>query len=272
LRERHRVLETILRKFPRIDQCTAHTICDEVDWNELYAFEAAEEIIKQCQSEDLKKRGEQLPIGCLELCQEFPNIDKRLVSLAFIRGEYDLEYARDYLVSEPLLASLKQELFGTRRSDERSERALAILSGPSPVTVSPRPPSIAVAPKLNDEKKTKTVDLHGYTVDEACDVARETMANLASGFKKVNFITGRGVHSRNGEAKIRPMILHLMNFLGYERRLMPANPGIIEVLPEGQQFSELLPPEVGHVTACTNPPNPARITSPQDALRSKVLG
>jgi hypothetical protein len=230
-------LDTIRAKFARIDECTAQAICEEVDWNEFHAFEAAEEIIQQCQAADLKKKGEVIPEGCRDLCAEFSVIDEKLVALAFIRAGYDAENARDYLTSEPLLDSLKQELHGSPCARDRSACALEVLSRKHERPFSARLPVIHI-PKPLDEKRTKTIDLHGYSVSEAYELACETMASLPSAFRKVNFITGRGVHSANGVAKIRPMILHLMSSLGHERRVMEANPGIIEVLPHGQSFAD----------------------------------
>jgi hypothetical protein len=54
----------------------------------------------------------------------------------------------------------------------------------------------------------------------------------------VNFICGRGNHSRDFEPKIRPRVLLVMDELGCERRLMQLNPGIVEVMPIGFSFAD----------------------------------
>lgn len=62
------------------------------------------------------------------------------------------------------------------------------------------------AMKVQDE-----LDLHTYTLEPAIGRAREFLADsFAKGLRKVRIITGKGLHSPNGEAVIRPAIIGLV--------------------------------------------------------------
>ncbi len=50
--------------------------------------------------------------------------------------------------------------------------------------------------KLNE--KTKSIDLHGYTLDKANQVITEFISNAYNdGVKKLIVVTGKGIHSQN---------------------------------------------------------------------------
>ena len=50
--------------------------------------------------------------------------------------------------------------------------------------------------KLNE--KTRSIDLHGYTLDKANQVITEFISNAYSdGVKKLIVVTGKGIHSQN---------------------------------------------------------------------------
>lgn len=51
------------------------------------------------------------------------------------------------------------------------------------------------------------LDLHEYTLEEARRLVREFIDSCyAKGFRKVRIITGKGIHSKGGEAVLRPAI------------------------------------------------------------------
>jgi NEDD4-binding protein 2 len=75
------------------------------------------------------------------------------------------------------------------------------------------------------------VDLHGLTVEEALDVAERALDSrpgprgLAPA--RIRFVTGRGLHSQGGAARIRPALLAYLQQRGC--RFSAANPGTVEV-------------------------------------------
>jgi hypothetical protein len=78
-------------------------------------------------------------------------------------------------------------------------------------------------------KRVLAVDLHGYSRKEAVDKVWSVLAGLASWVEKVNFITGRGVHSRNETPLLRPMLLRMFEEGGIPAAQMLSNPGIVQV-------------------------------------------
>ncbi len=57
--------------------------------------------------------------------------------------------------------------------------------------------------KIQDE-----LDLHSYTLDEAMKQLRSFIReSIESGYKKVRIITGKGLHSPDGVAVLRPAVI-----------------------------------------------------------------
>lgn len=78
------------------------------------------------------------------------------------------------------------------------------------------------------------LDLHLMTRDEA---RREVVSFLAEaetlGYKKVRIITGKGLHSENGEGILRPYVKNMLDGAGYEyqnAKYDEGGEGAIEVL------------------------------------------
>ena len=61
---------------------------------------------------------------------------------------------------------------------------------------------------IANSQDPNTLDLHQLTVEEALTATKTFIANRQKArVKQVNIITGRGVHSNKGKAKIKPRIL-----------------------------------------------------------------
>ena len=58
------------------------------------------------------------------------------------------------------------------------------------------------------------------------------LKNLEPWIKKVNFIVGRGNHSKNNIPLVKPAVLHKTAELGFKREIMETNPGVVSVMIE----------------------------------------
>jgi hypothetical protein len=83
-------------------------------------------------------------------------------------------------------------------------------------------------PKL---KRIMTHDLHGYSVPEGLFVAMHALANRPEFCEKVNFVVGRGIHSKEALPLLKIALQDEMAKQGYTCRVMSKNPGIVEVFP-----------------------------------------
>lgn len=69
--------------------------------------------------------------------------------------------------------------------------------------------------KVQDE-----VDLHSYLLEEALKVTKDFIASSANhGLKKIRIVTGKGLHSPNCEAVLRPAIIGLVKSSKYVREI-----------------------------------------------------
>lgn len=63
----------------------------------------------------------------------------------------------------------------------------------------------------NKSNPVGTIDLHGLYVKEAIEQTEKAIANgQRSGLEELRVITGKGIHSRNHQAKIKPAVAELM--------------------------------------------------------------
>ena len=77
------------------------------------------------------------------------------------------------------------------------------------------------------------IDLHGMYVGEAISVVSRTVAGLkAAGGGRFHLITGRGKHSSDGRARLRPAVVEWLRENGV--RHWSTNPGAFEVIVEGR--------------------------------------
>ncbi len=67
--------------------------------------------------------------------------------------------------------------------------------------------------KLNKPIKTRTIDLHGYTIEEANnEIADFILKSYDDGIKKLIIVTGKGLHSQN---KDNPYLSKDLSILKY---------------------------------------------------------
>ncbi|XP_071086771.1 uncharacterized protein [Haliotis cracherodii] len=69
------------------------------------------------------------------------------------------------------------------------------------------------------------LDLHGFYVNEAIDCVRDVLADQSDTYQ-LTVITGKGLHSTGGVARIRPAVISYLEKHNYRYTLCP---GVIEV-------------------------------------------
>jgi len=88
--------------------------------------------------------------------------------------------------------------------------------------------------RINDERIKKEMievhDLHGFTKKEAMEYVFKVLIQASyHGLQKIDFITGKGIHSENQEPVLRPYIIEICNQKRYFARINPNNSGMVEV-------------------------------------------
>ncbi|TFK94557.1 DUF1771-domain-containing protein [Polyporus arcularius HHB13444] len=88
----------------------------------------------------------------------------------------------------------------------------------------------------NTDSKPGEVDLHGLYVKEAIRYADQSIQEArARGDSKIHFIVGKGLHSTNHVAKLKPAIEELIQKHGLVAELDEHNAGVLIVNLDGQQ-------------------------------------
>ncbi|BEJ18017.1 hypothetical protein CspHIS471_0702940 [Cutaneotrichosporon sp. HIS471] len=82
-----------------------------------------------------------------------------------------------------------------------------------------------------------TIDLHGLYVKEALDEVEKAIANgQRSGLDDLRIITGKGNHSANRQAKIKPAVAEMMRKYNLSAEIDPHNTGVLVVDLQGRQM------------------------------------
>jgi len=82
----------------------------------------------------------------------------------------------------------------------------------------------------NKNRREGMIDLHGLYVAEAVRLAKDQVQTARSrGDDVVRFIVGKGSHSDDGEAKIRPALEGFFTKQGVSHSLDPKNTGVLVV-------------------------------------------
>ncbi|KZT72165.1 cytoplasmic protein [Daedalea quercina L-15889] len=89
--------------------------------------------------------------------------------------------------------------------------------------------------KNNEDSAPGEVDLHGLYVKEAITYSERAINDARRrGDAKLNLIVGKGLHSAQGVAKLKPAIGELMQKQGLVAELDPSNSGVLIVNLDGQ--------------------------------------
>ncbi|KAK3757276.1 hypothetical protein RRG08_054493 [Elysia crispata] len=86
-----------------------------------------------------------------------------------------------------------------------------------------------------DPGDLRTLDLHYFTRSRAMVKAKKFIAERMDRFKKfrnhndqfINIITGRGRHSKNGKAVLKPAIKNYVSAQGFQYQFL--NPGMLQI-------------------------------------------
>ncbi|WOO86147.1 Smr domain-containing protein [Vanrija pseudolonga] len=79
-----------------------------------------------------------------------------------------------------------------------------------------------------------TIDLHGLYVKEAIERVESAIADgQRSGAQELRVITGKGIHSQNHQAKIKPAVEQLMQKYNLAAEIDPRNTGVLVVYLQG---------------------------------------
>lgn len=69
-------------------------------------------------------------------------------------------------------------------------------------------------PTINELRRMKVqdeLDLHNYLLEDAVKASRDFISqSIKRGLKKIRIVTGKGLHSPNGEAVIRPAVISVV--------------------------------------------------------------
>ncbi|CAL1708287.1 unnamed protein product [Somion occarium] len=88
----------------------------------------------------------------------------------------------------------------------------------------------------NKDSKPGEIDLHGLYVKEAISYADRAIQEARQrGDAEVHFIVGKGLHSKNGMAKLKPAIEELMQKNQLVAELNPNNGGVLVVSLDGRE-------------------------------------
>jgi hypothetical protein len=266
LREQAALIRQLRDRFPILDDELARDALEQTDWIFIHALDKAEECMRDFIRDSPRLSSNAWYDSIFQRLQkDYPHVGPETITAAFRRADFSEEYAREYLEYPDLLRDVLPSSPAPVVSHTPGPADLPNVEAPLDLSAShtayhrssveplhdPKAQSAYAmrVPLLPPPRKTLTVDLHCHTVAEADEKVRRTIADVSEGNKpggslfiqKVNFICGRGNHSRDFEPKIRPRVLWVAGDLGCERRIMEANPGIVEVMPVGMSFAEFVP-------------------------------
>lgn len=252
--EQEQSIAIVIKSYERFDTAIAQAVLEEADWNVELALKLASQIVDDtaiCEMVSSFESGKleecddpSFPI----LCHEFPELSKKLIAYGLRRASFRLDDARTSLQRPAMRKLIEDEmnaiLQDMHKSQVQNTPSIKKLELKEPTkqreihittqswTVPSTEKKLAEHLWYNKQKPTAstlTVDLHSHTVEEAVVKVRTVLDNLAPHITKVNFITGKGLHSKNNIPLIRPKILFLTKEWGYKRELMPTNSGVISV-------------------------------------------
>ncbi|CDR46846.1 CYFA0S26e00738g1_1 [Cyberlindnera fabianii] len=91
----------------------------------------------------------------------------------------------------------------------------------------------------NADSDGNEIDLHGLYVKEALYILKRRMtAGVQRGEKTLEVIVGKGIHSANGVAKLKPAVEELCEEAGFDAHIDPKNTGVLIVNLSGETVPE----------------------------------
>jgi hypothetical protein len=223
LAERRNSLSYLRTRLPFLSDPILISLLDESFWNSKQAYHLGELFLQDRQA--LDSDVESLPDVAV-LANSYPNQNRSLISFALRQSGFDCDLARSYFENDALLEALKADFNSTRCAKScppiPPKRLIAL-----PPTAQDWQPSGA---RSKQERRVLTVDLHGFTRADYREKVLEVLkeAEHRPGIEKVNFITGRGRHSKGEMPLLRPLVLELLQKQGIAAELMEKNPGIVQ--------------------------------------------
>jgi hypothetical protein len=164
----------------------------------------------------------------LLLKESYPMQEPYLISFALRQSGFDCDLARNYFENLELLEALKADYDSANTPFVKS--CPPVLPEPM-VVLPPVAHDWQPSPSLpKPERRVLTIDLHGFTRADYRDKVLEALedAEKRPGIEKVNFITGRGRHSKGEMPLLRPLVLEFLQKQGITAALMEKNPGIVQ--------------------------------------------
>jgi hypothetical protein len=236
LTERKNNLFILSNKFPILSETVLQAVLEECQWDLKLAILESVQLDSQASQEALSKplQEENHPSVQL-LAAKYPQLEWAVIVLALRKSAYDPDVAELYFQDDGLLFALRTESNGSNSTVAENKIANfkeAFLHRQIREEVSVPAPA----------KRVVTVDMHGMTRESAPECVWKTLAELKPGAEKVNFITGRGRHSKNEVPLLRPLVLKILEEKGIECSVMPANPGIVQAFvgKRGEEGGKML--------------------------------
>lgn len=241
--EKQALVEKLISIYPRINTNAANDILKGASWN----FELARDRYKTildgiARAELVSSAGsdECDDPSFPDLCFKYSHISKALVAYALRKTSFVREEAEYYLrlpAMTQIIARELAELIGENSKmqaelDKLVEKSQTSTPLMEQQTLPGRQVAIPFPQKQLEQKRkptTLTIDLHEHTVGEAVAKVKYILGKLEPHIKKVNFITGRGNHSKNNVPLVRPAVFQVIGDLGYQTEVMEKNPGIVSV-------------------------------------------
>jgi hypothetical protein len=227
LPEQASALSALGAKYPRLSGAALAAVLDECFW----LFPAAARMAGLLESEVPARASDP---AFAQLQALFPHVAPEEVWLALELSDFAVDVARLYFTDESLRRVLAESVAAARHS-----RAF-----PLEPTWKPEPRAAVAAfefeaaPGAADdsgarqrrERRVLTCDLHGCTRENSRSAVTAAIegARTIGTIEKVNFITGRGKHSRGEVPTLRPRMLVFIERLGFAAEVMEKNPGIVQ--------------------------------------------
>lgn len=142
-----------------------------------------------------------------------------------LRAEADALYDKRHKLSQQL--QLAYKLGDGAKAHELSEKLKKILEQ---AEAKNRQAAEYVFRENNTDSAEDEIDLHGLYVNEAIFFLQNRIANsIRTNQSHLRVIVGKGLHSKNGVAKIKPAVDDMCDECNLRHRIDPNNSGVLEI-------------------------------------------